>query len=58
MMDSTNESASSSATPTPTTNGAFSLENILGDEHETLEHPAPQGGWDEEMPEKAPIEGF
>jgi hypothetical protein len=46
----------------PTT--AFSLENILGDEHESIEHttingelPAPTG-WDEETTESSATEGF
>ncbi|KAK0206857.1 hypothetical protein DFS33DRAFT_1317544 [Desarmillaria ectypa] len=44
------------------TNGVFSLENILGANHESLEHPGTNGspatGWDEETPEKPPAEGF
>lgn len=45
-------------------NGAFSLENILGASHETLEHPKfreedkPAGGWDEESAELPAAEGF
>lgn len=54
--------------PSPATIGPgqssdkFSLENILGENHELLEHPgtngAPVGGWDEESPEKPVAEGF
>ncbi|EGO02108.1 hypothetical protein SERLA73DRAFT_104408 [Serpula lacrymans var. lacrymans S7.3] len=44
----------------------FSLENILGENHESLEHPGlkqqegitPLGGWDEESAEKPVQEGF
>jgi len=47
---------------TNSTSGTFSLENILGENHESLEHPGiegvPAGGWDEEVPEKPVIEGF
>jgi hypothetical protein len=51
-------------TLTPQTNG-FSLENILGDNHESVEHhgavttDAPGEGWDEEVLEDAAVpEGF
>lgn len=41
---------------------AFSLETILGDNHEAVEHPGTNGqaptGWDEEVTENAPGEGF
>lgn len=41
---------------------AFSLENILGENHDAVEHPGTNGvsaiGWDEEVPEKAVSEGF
>lgn len=41
---------------------AFSLENILGENHDAVEHPgikgAPATGWDEESPEVAAVEGF
>lgn len=45
---------------------AFSLENILGDNHEAIEHPtatgdvasAPPRGWDEEDTERPPVEGY
>lgn len=42
----------------------FSLETILSDKHETIEHPGPAAngvsptGWDEEMPEIPVAEGF
>lgn len=43
-------------------NGIFNLENILGENHDAIEHPgingAPVTGWDEEMPEKPVAEGF
>lgn len=45
-------------------NGTFSLENILGANHEVLEHPKyreedkPPGGWDEEITEKPAAEGY
>lgn len=43
-------------------NGHFSLENILGANHESLEHPgiegAPASGWDEETPDTQAAEGF
>jgi hypothetical protein len=47
----------------PITNGpAFSLENILGENHDAVEHPGTNGvdasGWDEEAPENAVPEGF
>ena len=42
--------------------GAFSLENILGDDHESLKHPGvldgPALGWDEESQEEPAPEGF
>jgi hypothetical protein len=44
-----------------TPNGVFSLENILGENHEFIEHPGCNGeitGWDEEIPEKAAVEGY
>lgn len=45
---------------------AFSLENILSDNHDTIEHPTVTGdvastaaeGWDEEDTEKPPVEGY
>ena len=41
---------------------AFSLETILNDDSETLEHPdfkgEPEKGWDEESTERAASEGF
>jgi hypothetical protein len=41
---------------------AFNLENILGENHDAVEHPgtngAPATGWDEETPEVAAVEGF
>jgi len=41
---------------------AFSLESILGDNHDAVEHPGTNGvsatGWDEETPENAVAEGF
>lgn len=44
----------------------FSLENILGDNHDAIEHPTvtgdvastPAGGWDEEDTERPLIEGY
>jgi hypothetical protein len=50
------------------TNGhaVFSLENILGENPDAIEHPtvtddvtnAPAGGWDEEETERPPVEGY
>ncbi|KDQ64447.1 hypothetical protein JAAARDRAFT_28076 [Jaapia argillacea MUCL 33604] len=44
------------------TNGVFSLENILGGDHESLEHPTatdiPAEGWDEESTAKAVAQGY
>lgn len=46
------------------TNGNFSLDNILSENHESLEHPKyreedkPLGGWDEEVVEKPLVEGY
>jgi hypothetical protein len=50
------------------TNGQpnFSLENILSDKHDTIEHPTATGdvaagpaeGWDEEDVDKPPVEGY
>lgn len=49
-------------TPEPTTPSAFSLDTILNDNSETLEHPdfkdKPDGGWDEESTERTASEGF
>ncbi|KAF9464797.1 hypothetical protein BDZ94DRAFT_1255278 [Collybia nuda] len=47
----------------PTLNiSTFSLENILGENHDAVEHPgmkgAPASGWDEETPEVGALEGF
>ncbi|KAF8165631.1 hypothetical protein B0H34DRAFT_689871 [Crassisporium funariophilum] len=46
----------------PQSNGAFSLENILGKDHEAVEHPGtdvtPATGWDEEDTEKTVAEGY
>jgi hypothetical protein len=44
-------------------NGAFSLENILGKNHDTVEHPSTEHtqaatGWDEEETEKPLAEGY
>lgn len=40
----------------------FSLENILGQDHESLEHPGLNGqvgtGWDEEVKETTAAEGY
>jgi len=42
----------------------FSLENVLGDHHDDIEHPtisASAGtttGWDEEQTEKPPLDGY
>ncbi|XP_006456764.1 hypothetical protein AGABI2DRAFT_211866 [Agaricus bisporus var. bisporus H97] len=54
--------------PEHTTNGLanFSLENILNDKHDTIEHPTAMGdvatgpaeGWDEEDVDKPPVEGY
>ncbi|KXN92353.1 UPF0652 protein [Leucoagaricus sp. SymC.cos] len=63
---------SQSNQPTPVnqaqTNGhaVFSLENILGDSPDAIEHPTvtgdvaatPAGGWDEEDTERPPVEGY
>lgn len=50
------------------TNGhaVFSLENILSDDHDSIEHPtviggvasASTGGWDEEDIDQPPVEGY
>lgn len=51
-------------TSPPKSKSIFSLENILGSNHESIEHPgpgsngAPVTGWDEEAPETAAAEGF
>lgn len=41
---------------------AFSLETILSDNHDAVEHPGTNGvapsGWDEEIPEHVAVEGF
>ena len=54
----------------PNTNGessahTFSLENILGGDHENIEHPTaskealtPSGGWDEEAGQESVAQGF
>ncbi|KAF8897763.1 hypothetical protein BD779DRAFT_1492379 [Infundibulicybe gibba] len=55
------EGSSISMADATNTNGAFSLENILGENHETIEHPGiktPPAGWDEDIPEKPVTEGF
>ena len=44
-------------------NGTFSLENILGENHDAVEHPGPKHtqaatGWDEEETEKPLAEGY
>ncbi|KDQ29697.1 hypothetical protein PLEOSDRAFT_1055696 [Pleurotus ostreatus PC15] len=48
--------------PSTSDNSKFSLENILGENHETIEHPSangnPSGGWDEEATEKPVAEGY
>lgn len=40
----------------------FSLETILNDNHDVVEHPGtngqPANGWDEEVPEGTLVEGF
>lgn len=51
-MDATDGTASSS------TASKFSLENILGDEPDSVEHPKADDNWDEEIPDKAPVEGY
>jgi hypothetical protein len=43
--------------------GTFSLENILGENHDTVEHPGTEHtqaatGWDEEETEKPLAEGY
>ncbi|KAK0243099.1 hypothetical protein EDD85DRAFT_813911 [Armillaria nabsnona] len=56
-----NATPGTNAMATTATNGVFSLENILGADHESLEHPGINGsasGWDEETPEKPPAEGY
>jgi hypothetical protein len=50
-------------TSNPIINGnPFSLENILGENHDALEHPGTNGvsaaGWDEDTPENAAPEGY
>ena len=44
------------ATTSTAANGKFSLENILGNDHENIVHSAE--GWDEETTEKPPAEGY
>lgn len=48
--------------PKSETNGTFSIDTILNDDTETLEHPdfkdKPGGGWDEETKEGELPEGF
>ncbi|KAI5893683.1 uncharacterized protein SCHCODRAFT_02622480 [Schizophyllum commune H4-8] len=48
--------------PPKANGGTLSLDNILGEDHEMLEHPglngAPAGGWDEEATEHPVAEGF
>lgn len=43
-------------------NGAFSLENILGENHDAVQHLAarttPATGWDEEDTERPLVEGY
>ncbi|TFK66561.1 hypothetical protein BDN72DRAFT_823216 [Pluteus cervinus] len=55
-------SKSSPDDATTSTNGTLSLEHILGDNHESLEHPGlngkPPGGWDEEMPAAPVKDGY
>ncbi|KAF9534128.1 hypothetical protein CPB83DRAFT_843724 [Crepidotus variabilis] len=56
--------ATDSEVPDATVAGAFSLENILGDNHEALEHPGTNDaerdakGWDEEEVETPLAEGY
>lgn len=58
--------ASSSTLQDTASKGTFSLENILGEGHELVEHPgladnaasAGGSGWDEESTEKVAAEGF
>ncbi|KDR84043.1 hypothetical protein GALMADRAFT_219873 [Galerina marginata CBS 339.88] len=50
-------------TPSTATNGTFSLENILGENHDAVEHPGtdrpePATGWDEEDTEQPLAEGY
>lgn len=51
-------------TSIPPTNGAFSLENILGENHDIVEHPGADTatsnatGWDEEDIETPLAEGY
>ncbi|KAL4264334.1 Protein of unknown function DUF2009 [Pleurotus pulmonarius] len=48
--------------PSTSDSSKFSLENILGENHETIQHPGangnPLGGWDEEATEKPVAEGY
>ncbi|KAF8076739.1 hypothetical protein FPV67DRAFT_1472507, partial [Lyophyllum atratum] len=50
------------ATKTANPITAFSLETILSNNHEAVEHPGSNGvaptGWDEEVPENVAVEGF
>ena len=50
------------ASPISAANGAFSLENILGENHDAVQHlatsVAPTTGWDEEDTERSVIEGY
>lgn len=59
---SSGEAGSAAGSPEPTATPAFSLETILNDKSETLEHPdfqqQPEGGWDEESTERVAAEGF
>jgi hypothetical protein len=51
------------ATREAKSNGTFSLENILGENHDAVEHPGTENtqaatGWDEEETEKPLAEGY
>lgn len=67
-VPSNNVAVESAAKPTES-GAAFSLENILGDNHDTLEHPGLKQqeldaattaaeGWDEESANRPAVEGF
>ena len=55
------ESSATNSTPSHVPNGAFSLENILGENHDAVEHPATaiaekaSVGWDEEDTAEIPL---
>ncbi|KAJ3572261.1 hypothetical protein NP233_g3203 [Leucocoprinus birnbaumii] len=66
MADPQNESQIQADEGQTNGHAVFSLENILGDNHDAIEHPTvtgdvastPAGGWDEEDAERPPVEGY